>query len=261
MVMDYVYMVLIVLALGSVVFIGYMYREAHRDRILNHELFFSDFPASLGALTIFFISDIHRRAVSPDIVSKAQGKADIVIVGGDLAEKGVKLERVKENLIQLASIAPVYFVWGNNDYELDRRKINKIMEEVGVEILDNSWVTLADTAEEVTLAGVDDLAVGNANLDEALAGVDSLFRILISHNPEIACFVKQEHKISLVLSGHTHGGQIRLLGYSPYKKGGIRKLANTTLFISNGYGTTALPLRLGAEAQTHLITLRQGEMD
>jgi uncharacterized protein len=258
--MDYMYMFLLALVLGSAVFIGYMYREAFEDRIVNHELFFPEFPAGLGALTIFFISDIHRRSVSTDIIARAQGRADIVIIGGDLAEKGVKLERVKENLVQLASIAPVYFVWGNNDYELDRRKVKELMKEVGVKILDNSWVILDDSqGERLTLTGVDDFAVGNADLDEALAGAGSSFRILVSHNPEVASLLKEEHYISLVLSGHTHGGQIRLLGYSPYKKGGIHKLANTTLFVSNGYGTTALPLRLGAEAQTHLITLRQRE--
>ena len=67
-----------------------------------------------------------------------------------------------------------------------------------------------------------------------------------------------EHEIRLVLSGHTHGGQIHILGYSPYEKGKIKKLENTTLLISNGYGTTSLPLRLGAPAECHLITIKNG---
>jgi uncharacterized protein len=256
--MVYLFIILFVLALAAAVLIFHMYKEAHADRIVSHQLSFPDLPAGFDALTIFFISDIHRRTVSPDIIAKVRKKADVVIIGGDLAEKGVKLEQVRENLVRLASIAPAYFVWGNNDYELDRQKVKEMMDEIGVVILDNSWKSLsADQGDRLTLAGVDDFAIGNASPDEALEGAEPSFRILVSHNPEVAYMLDEEHKVSLVLSGHTHGGQIRILGYSPYKKGGIRKLGKTTLLVSNGYGTTALPLRLGAEAQSHLIVLRK----
>lgn len=66
-----------------------------------------------------------------------------------------------------------------------------------------------------------------------------------------------QEQISLVLSGHTHGGQIRLFHSEQYLKGGVYAHPNMTLFVSNGYGTTLIPLRFRAPAQTHLITLQR----
>ena len=62
-------------------------------------------------------------------------------------------------------------------------------------------------------------------------------------------------ELSLLLSGHTHGGQIHLFGFSPYEKGRLKKENDLTVLISNGYGTTGVPLRLGAKAETHLISI------
>ncbi|MFP3472451.1 hypothetical protein R0J90_20570, partial [Micrococcus sp. SIMBA_144] len=67
--------------------------------------------------------------------------------------------------------------------------------------------------------------------------------------------VCKEDGIDLMISGHTHGGQIRLFGWGLYKKGRLENLPETTLLVSNGYGTTAIPLRLGAPAETHLLIL------
>ncbi|MEW8985915.1 MAG: metallophosphoesterase, partial [Bacillus sp. (in: firmicutes)] len=100
------------------------------------------------------------------------------------------------------------------------------------------------------------LAEGSPDLESAvsMAG-NSGIRLLISHNPKIIESIRDDHQIDLVLSGHTHGGQIRFLGFGLYEKGGMKKFGKTLLFVSNGYGTTALPLRLGAKAQTHLFSL------
>ena len=68
---------------------------------------------------MFFISDIHRRIVSESIIEEVSGKVDVVIIGGDLLEKGVPMERVKENIKKLKKLGPILFVWGNNDYEVD----------------------------------------------------------------------------------------------------------------------------------------------
>ena len=56
-----------------------------------------------------------------------------------------------------------------------------------------------------------------------------------------------------MLSGHTHGGQIHLFGFRPYERGRLKRENDLTILISNGYGTTGVPLRLGAKAETHLI--------
>lgn len=257
--MGYLYLLMAILVLIVIAVILYMYREAHADRMLAQKLRFENLPPDFGELTIFFISDIHKRLISHTIIESIIGKAEIVIIGGDLAEKGVGLNQIKENLARLKEVAPLYFVWGNNDYEVDPIKLRELMVSMGVTILDNASVQLkTKTGAIFALIGVDDYSVGHSDLDLALEGARrSPLKVLVSHNPEIINFVTREHNIQLVLSGHTHGGQIRFLGLGLYELGGIKRIGKTLLFVSNGYGTTSLPLRLGAKAETHLLTIER----
>lgn len=253
--------VIIILVFLSVALVIFMGKEAFANRILNHNLSFYEFPKSFDKVTIFFISDIHRRKISDLIISKVTGKADIVVIGGDLTEKGVPFQRVKENILKLTKIAPVYFVWGNNDHEVDIKLLESILSECGVQILANSAVKCkSQTGDFFHLLGVDDVAKKRDRLDFALReSEENGFRILLSHNPEVIDKIQPENKIQLVLSGHTHGGQIRVFNYGPYEIGGIKQVGKTILLVSNGYGTTALPLRLGAKSETHLITIKNSE--
>jgi len=255
--MEYLLGIMLVIIIGAFILIYHMFQEAHADRTLTHNLIFEELPIDFGELSIFFISDIHRRRVSDTIIENAKGKADFVIIGGDLAEKGVRLNQVKENLERLNQIGPIYFVWGNNDYEINTVEIRALMHRLGVTILENTALSLKGYKQsQVALLGVDDFTVGQCDLEGAISSaVESSFRILVSHNPEIIDMVTAEHQIQLILSGHTHGGQIRIFGFGPYEKGGIKKVGNSLLFVSNGYGTTTLPLRLGAKAETHLIII------
>ncbi|MCM3586475.1 metallophosphoesterase [Mesobacillus maritimus] len=231
-----------------------MSKEAQADRVLVHHWAFSELPVQKDPITIFFISDIHKRTVTQTIIKKAKAQADFVIVGGDLAEKGVSLGQIKANLVKLKEIGPVYFVWGNNDYELDHESLKELMKKLDIVILENTAVCLIK--QKVTLLGVEDLSMEKDDLEQAVnAAGNSPFKILVSHNPKIVDSLTPEQNIQLILSGHTHGGQIRVFGFGPYEKGGIKRINNTRLFVSNGYGTTALPLRLGAKAETHIIKI------
>jgi uncharacterized protein len=252
---------LIILFLASFFFLLYMVKEAFANRVIHTELLFSDFPKSFGEVKIFFISDIHRRSVSEKIISQIKGRADLVIIGGDLMEKGVSFEKVKANLAKLKQIGPVFFVWGNNDYEVDYHQLDAILLEKGVKILDNTSVEFESSeGEKLFFLGIDDMNQKRDRFDLALSETEKEgFKILASHNPRITAKILPEHRIHLVLSGHTHGGQIHIFGYSPYEKGKVKKLKQTTVLISNGYGTTLLPLRLGAKSETHLITLKNGK--
>ncbi|MEH6994446.1 metallophosphoesterase [Neobacillus drentensis] len=253
--MGYIIVLLLIMGAGLIL---YMVKEAFLNHVVHHEMTFEDFPRSFGSVSIFFISDIHKRLISDDIITAVIGKTDIVVIGGDLMEKKVPFEKVRKNLEKLKLLGPVYFVWGNNDYETDFRKLDAILLDYGVKVLDNTAAIFESAnGDKLSLLGVDALNQERDRLDLALLDAeDNSFKILASHYPDITDKIMPEHKISLVLSGHTHGGQIHILGYSPYKKGEVEKLENTTLLISNGYGTTGVPLRLGAPAQCHLITLK-----
>jgi uncharacterized protein len=253
--MGYIIVLLLIMGAGLIL---YMIKEAFLNQVVHHEMTFKDFPSSFGSVTIFFISDIHKRLISDDIITAAIEKTDIVVIGGDLMEQKVPFEKVRKNLEKLKQLGPVYFVWGNNDYETDFRKLDAILLDYGVKVLDNTAAIFESAnGDKLSLLGVDALNQERDRLDLALLDAeDNSFKILASHYPDITDKIMAEHKISLVLSGHTHGGQIHILGYSPYKKGEVEKLENTTLLISNGYGTTGVPLRLGAPAQCHLITIK-----
>ncbi len=243
------------------VMVFYMWRTAKQDRLLIQDLYFSNFPEGFGEIRIFFISDLHRRIISDRLIEDVVGKADLVIIGGDIRESGVPLERVEKNILKLKEIGPIYFVWGNNDYEGDFHELDASLLNLGVKILDNTSVSFeSESGEKVALLGIDDISVERDRLDLALSDCgDEHFRILISHNPLVKEQLKSENRISLVLSGHTHGGQIRIFGFGPYRLGGIRNETECMYITSNGYGTSTVPLRLEAKPETHLFTLKKGK--
>lgn len=249
----------IVVLIGFSALLFYMWRLAKENRVIEHHLQFEEFPSSFQEVVIFFISDIHKRNVHSSIIDQVKGKADIVIIGGDLAEEGVPFSTIEENVRKLKEVGPVYFVWGNNDYELDYHQLDATLLGLGVKILDNTAAIFeSEAGEYISLLGVDYLTGDRARLDLALLdSKEQSFKILVSHCPRIMKRVQAEHHISLVLSGHTHGGQIRLFGLGRYKKGKLSRENKTVLLVSNGYGTSLLPLRLGAKSETHLLYLSQ----
>ncbi|WP_258171200.1 metallophosphoesterase [Paenibacillus sp. R14(2021)] len=207
----------------------------------------------------------------------AAGGTDLVLIGGDLREKSVPLERSRHNLRQLARIAPVYMVYGNHDYDEDIRMLDVLLNEERVRVLVNESVVLEQRdGSRIRLAGVDDPRTNRENLKLALRdeedGRGELFTVLLAHDPILAkrMGAEAEH-VDLILSGHTHGGQIVLPWVGPiwlgeeasgYWRGwfDVKKRttgnSNSRLFVSSGLGTSRLPMRLLTEAQVHRIILR-----
>jgi predicted MPP superfamily phosphohydrolase len=234
----------------------YMFIEAHLNIVRKHEFSFSNTPLE-KPIRIFFISDIHRRKINSSIINRMSNQVDLVIIGGDLLEKGVPLKRFEQNLQKLCSVGKVYFVWGNNDIEIEKKDLETIFNKWNVVVLKNSSVTVNHLQKEWVLIGVDDLKTGKVDLDLAFQGVNqNAFKLVVSHNPRVLKLLKKEQGVSLVLSGHTHGGQIRIFGYGPYEKGKTHVYEGITQIISNGYGTTTIPLRLSARPETHYIEVK-----
>lgn len=84
--MSWIILLCTLICIGFVCLFG-MYKEAMRNTVLEHTLVFEEFPESFQKVKVFFISDIHRRIISSSLIERVKGKADIVIIGGDLAEK------------------------------------------------------------------------------------------------------------------------------------------------------------------------------
>ncbi|WP_226657368.1 metallophosphoesterase [Pseudalkalibacillus hwajinpoensis] len=241
----------------GVLLLIYMWIEAHLNRVVSKEIEITNLPESFDSYRIFFISDTHNRIISNKVLEKVKNQVDIVVIGGDVMEKGVSFEKVRQNMKSLKLIAPCYFVWGNNDYEEDPEQLEKLLIEERIQILKNRAIKLRRGNEGISLLGIDDLSTDNASLEDAVKEATEETKILISHNPDIKQDWPDNSGIQLILSGHTHGGQIRLLGWGIREKGGIKVVKGTTVVISNGYGTTTLPLRLMAPAETHIFILKR----
>ncbi|UVI32361.1 metallophosphoesterase [Paenibacillus spongiae] len=263
-----------VLAAAAVLF---MIGISYRYRLDRQSIHVGRLPASFDGTRILFLSDVHRRAIPDAIMKRCQdtGGVDLVLIGGDLREKGVPLERSRDNVRKLRAIAPVYMVYGNHDYDEDIRAFDVMLRDEGVRVLVNESVVLEQgDGSLIRLIGVDDPRTGRDRLKMAVQDMEGEaeadFTILLAHDPIIVDKLQPSDRIDLVFSGHTHGGQISLpivgaVLRSPYCRGWYTVDHHATtgsalasrLFVSCGFGTSRMPLRLGAPAEYHLFTLRR----
>ncbi|WP_335869854.1 metallophosphoesterase [Bacillus sp. 2205SS5-2] len=234
-----------------------MFSQAHKNNILHQEFLLPSFPEGNSSFRLFFISDIHRRKIPRELIKNLNSKVDWIVLGGDITESGVPLTRVAENIRTLKTIGPLLFVWGNNDYKANNQEVEKLLRQEDVFILKNQSLRVPLKNGYINFIGVDDLQMGQLDLEKALQKIHPHeCNVLISHNPDIVENIHKNQGIDLILSGHTHGGQIRVFSWGLYKVGRVHRLKQTTLLVSNGYGTRHLPLRLGAKSETHIISLK-----
>ncbi|WP_391208932.1 metallophosphoesterase [Psychrobacillus sp. L4] len=233
----------------------YMLILAFQINVKEHSLHIGEMKDG-EQFRVFFISDIHRRKIPNKLIDTLLGRVDIVIIGGDLTEKGVPLERTENNILQLCRIGKVFYVYGNNDREVGEPQLNSILEKYGVCILNNKSVVLKTSQSIIRLIGINDGFNGRVNIYDAFQDVlDEEIIIFVSHAPAFFNNAKKVAQPHLLLAGHLHGGQIRFGPFGIYENGAFREKENSAELISNGFGTTGVPLRLGAKSECHIITL------
>lgn len=230
----------------------YMNYAAHRAVVKQEQILIHELPESFTGKTIFFISDIHRRKISKSLSRQIAEKADIIIIGGDLREKGVPFSRTDYNLRLLKKEVPMLFVWGNHDMQERSLELKSLLTAHQIEILDGDIFTWKIHNSKLCIAG----------LNETTGGADSRWmnaEILVSHYPSTAVEAAEHAKAYFMLTGHSHGGQIRFGPWGIRPPGGWKQACRLTYLVSCGYGTTLLPLRFGARAEAHFITLVSAE--
>lgn len=246
--------VLSLIILVGLLFIVYMMKQAFENHVLQHDI---HLEGESERISLFFISDIHARKVNDDMIQKIDKPIQAVIIGGDMVDKRTSKRTIYRNIHLLQSLAPVYFVWGNNDREIGEDHLRAIFNETGVTIIENDAILLKNCTNPCWLSAVDDLTSRKTRIQDALQKCrknDGV--IFISHNPEVLYEIKNHPvHVHLMLAGHYHGGQIRFGKYGVYPPGSFSTLNGIPTLISNGYGTTLVPFRLGAKPQCHIIDL------
>ena len=271
---------LLALVLGL---LSYPFWEAGTLNIQEHTLTAADLPSNLKNIRIAYASDIHQCAwfsqerVDELIRTLNNMSADLIILGGDYAADSASAIEFFRNLPPLTARLGVFGVLGNHDRTLPESNLSTLIAEMknaGVVPLVNSVERVKVGQNYIHVAGVDDFHNGHPDV----AGVASQVRqadfvIFAGHTPDLMPDVLKAksadndgHWFDLALFGHTHGGQVSVLGHTPFAHlspaVGSRYLSGwleenrAAILISNGVGTSGVPVRLFAPPQIHLITLK-----
>lgn len=236
-----------------------MVLNAKERNVMRHHLIVEALSSTRRQLKVFFISDIHRRKIDEKLLKKIDKDIDLVIIGGDLAEKNVPLSRINRNVQKLSQLGQVFYVWGNNDREVVEETIRQIIGQHDGIILENKNMPI-HSHSSWGICGTDDPSCLKLDVEQALENIEQYKNVLfVSHQPVVWEEVERYYHPTLMLAGHTHGGQIRLGKFGISEKGSFESVGGRGKLISNGYGTTTLPLRLGARPECHIITISYTE--
>ena len=222
----------------------------------HREIYLDSLPSQFDNYKILFLSDFHidKNHNRFDSVLKIvrKEKYDICLLGGDYINNINFIDKLKLFLKELKKHSKVYAIVGNHDYKIGKQKIVNLFKELKIKLLLNESITIKKSNVEFDLIGVesavyDDDFVGiKSDLKKALKNSKNKAKILLSHTPDIV--IHEDMKdISLVLSGHTHAGQIVLPVIGPlytssrlkrkYSKG-LFTIKNTKIYVSRGLGNS-----------------------
>ena len=232
--------------------ISYMVYLAFGNNVLNHIVKAS---GENETYNIFFISDTHNRLIHSSVMKQVKGKVNCIIIGGDFVDHRTSLHKIEENLRMLTAVAPTYFVWGNNDQEVPQEDFLPLLAKYNVQIICNDSFVIHDGKNKIRLCAIDFNGT-SAMIEQSIIKCEKDEHIIfVSHDPHRFREVLKYITPLLLLGGHIHGGQIRLGPFGFFQKGSFGPFYGTHQLISNGYGTTLLPLRLGAKAESHIIQI------
>lgn len=253
---------------------GYGFWEASQIRIRRTKVLIPRLPAAFAGKTIAVLADLHHGPyVSLDFIRDAVRlanalKPDLFALVGDYAHKGThtveQLVPCLEVLSELQAPLGVFAVPGNHDMQHQGRVYREVIATTPLADLTNSAVPVSSGSEPLWLAGVDDLWWGKPDLDAALRDVpERAAVVLLSHNPDFA-ELSPNPRVGLMLSGHTHGGQVYLpwVGspwlpsrYGEKYRHGLVQGPASQVFVSRGLGEAGYPVRFNAPPEIVVLTL------
>lgn len=231
-------------------------------------------PKSFSGFRIAHVSDLHNTQMGDEnekllsLIKSAN--PDIIALTGDIIDsRDTDVDIALDFVKNAVEIAPCYYVTGNHEARVgaDFEKLESGLGELGVMVLRNDKTALEYGGEKITIIGLDDRAFG-IDVDrilESLSCEEDSFTLLFSHRPELFdTYVKNE--IDLTLSGHAHGGQIRLpfvggivapgQGLFPKYDAGLYTEGDSKMVVSRGIGNSIVPLRFNNRPEVILIELK-----
>jgi uncharacterized protein len=256
---------------------------ANRPQLVSIEIPLPRLPESWDGLRIAQLSDLHyddyfsvvplRKAI--DIVNHLQ--PDLIVLTGDFVTAPVGLSKGARSKAAAAAIEPcaqclaqlraglgLVAVLGNHDLSTNAAHITAVLQSHAVQVLQNRSIAFEREGKRLWLAGADDVLEGKPDLKSALSPIPPADAVvLLAHEPDWADHVAR-FPVDLQLSGHSHGGQIRLPIIGPpylpplgrkYPRG-IRRIGPLVLYTNPGIGTIRIPMRLNCPPEVTLITLR-----
>lgn len=244
--------------------------EPYLLTIEHHAIQLPRLPKAFDGFRIVHLSDIHHSPfTSKEQIERAVDtanrlKPDLIALTGDyISHDRQYAAPCAELLGRLRARYGVYAVLGNHDHWTDAALITDLFRAEGITVLINQGMRFELAGEAFWLAGVDDTMVGLEDLSLALAGArESEMKLLLAHNPIILRRAARA-RVDLVLSGHTHGGQVKLRSEQnasgrPRRRllRGLGRQGETQIYVTRGLGTVVLPIRYGCPPEVSLLELR-----
>ena len=252
----------------------------NRPRVVRKDIALRRWPARMEGFTIALLSDFHYDAhfsvhplhaaigmvntLRPDLIALT---GDFVSVPwfGDPVEAAADAEPCAQLLRQMHAPHGLWAVTGNHDAFTDPERVTSTLRAAGIQVLSNQSVPIERDGARFWLGGVEDVLGGTADIDATLHDVPSAeASVLLAHEPDYADHVAR-HSVDLQLSGHSHGGQVRVPFVRPFylpdlaKKyiWGLYQVGRLTLYTNPGLGTVGLPVRWNCPPEITFLTLRR----
>lgn len=220
------------------------------------------------------ISDLHNKRFGKGqrrlLAAVKKEQPDMIAVTGDLVDSNrTDMETAMEFIRGAVEIAPVYYVTGNHENWLsgeDRKKLESELTKAGVHILSNETAEIKVGKKSVFLAGLRDENLSDGTLHGITEGLGKELVILLAHEPQ---YIEQysREKVDLALTGHAHGGQVRLpfvgglvapdQGIFPKYTAGVHTQQEMTMLISRGLGNSIIPVRIFNRPQVLVVTIQK----
>lgn len=228
-------------------------------------------PCNFHEYKIAFISDIHYPSLfTKSRLEKLVGKLraenpDMLLLGGDYVTSAVYLDELFESLAAVHPADGIFAVMGNHECR-NADSVELVMERHGISLLADTVVSISRCGEQIYLAGVYDSFVYDSLVVQPSETIDeSFFTILLCHTPDYAEI--SSTTADVVFSGHTHGGQVSLLGlYTPVKntqfgnrflRGRNTTTSGATVITTTGVGTSRRKVRFCVPSEVVFLTLKR----